>query len=66
MMGYSVIFNMWDGPTVTDIRAHNKMCRYIEWPQHVQAKQDKLAELGMSATHIRRLMKRTPEEASKG
>lgn len=65
MVDEDVDFNMWEDPTVTDVRAHIRMCRYIEWQQKIQAKQEKLAELGMSATHVRRLMKRNQEEARK-
>lgn len=63
MMGKHITFNMWGGPTVTDLQAHVNMCRYIEWQQTIQAKQETLAELGMSATHIRRLMEINTEAA---
>lgn len=33
MVDEDVDFNMWEGPTVTDIHAHIRMCRYIEWQQ---------------------------------
>ena len=37
MVDQDVDFNMWEGPTITDYRAHIRMCRYFEWRQKVLA-----------------------------